>query len=164
MKSFNKYLLLIVMLLTITTYSQARKEWGFGISIGDPTGLTAKYNVNQINAWNFNLGSSYFGGLRIGADYLWHFNAFNSRYVAMHAGFGGVLGFGTGKSFFYKDRGDLFYIRDRGVGVAVRGIVGIDFYPGSSPFEIYFELGPLLGFIPKTGGALDLALGFRFYP
>lgn len=164
MKSINKYLLILIFGFTITNYTQVRKEWGFGISIGDPTGLTAKYNVNQKNAWNFNLGSSYFGGLRVGTDYLWHFNPFNSRYVAMHAGFGGVLGFGNGKSFFYKNKGDSFYVRDHGVGIAVRGIVGVDFYPGSTPFEIYLELGPLLGLIPETGGALDVALGFRFYP
>lgn len=154
----------MVVAASATTFAQQRPGWGFGIQFGDPTGLTAKYNVNQTNAWNFNLGSSYFGELRIGADYLWHFNAFSSRYVAMHAGFGGVLGFGTGKSIIFKERGDDFYVRDKGIGAAVRGIVGIDFYPSSSPFEIYFELGPLIGLIPEPGGALDVALGFRFYP
>lgn len=164
MKNLNKYLIITVVALTTTVYSQVRSDWGLGITLGDPTGFTAKYNVNQTNAWNFNIGSSYFGEVRLGADYLWHFDPFNSQYVAMHAGFGGVLGFGDGKSVIFVHGNDDYFVRDNEVGVGVRGLVGIDFYPGSSPFEIFFEMGPLIGFVPETGSAFDVAVGFRFYP
>lgn len=164
MKRRMKYLVLTAVILTANVYSQSRSSWGLGITLGDPTGFTAKYNMNQSNAWNFNLGSSYFGELRLGADYLWHFDPFNSRVVAMHAGFGGVMGFGESRSVIFNNGRDDFFVRDNEVGVGVRGLVGIDFYPTSSPFEIFFEMGPLIGLAPNTGGALDIALGFRFYP
>lgn len=163
MKRIVKYLIIIVM-LTGTVYSQSRSSWGLGITLGDPTGFTAKYNVNQGNAWNFNLGSSYFGALRLGADYLWHFDPFNSSIVAMHAGFGGVMGIGESRSVIFHNGQDEFFARDDRLGIGVRGLVGIDFYPSSSPFEIFFEMGPLIGIAPGVGAALDVAVGFRFYP
>lgn len=164
MKNLNKYIIITVVVFATTVFAQRRPDWGIGISLGDPTGFTAKYNVNQVNAWNFNIGSSYFGEVRLGADYLWHFDPFNSQYVAMHAGFGAVLGFGDSKSVIFNKHDDDFFVRDNEVGVGVRGLVGIDFYPSSSPFEIFLELGPLIGFVPNTGSALDAAIGFRFYP
>ena len=165
MKLSKKIIILAVVVLTTTLYSQSRPGWGLGISVGDPTGFTAKYNMDNKNAWNFNIGSSYFGEIRVGADYLWHFDPFNSRYVAMHAGFGPVLGFGNGNSVIFKNDNDAFLLRDDDeIGIGVRGLVGVDFYPSSSPFEIFFEMGPLLGLAPETGSAFDVAVGFRFYP
>ena len=165
MKQIKRLTIIGLLLLSTGLYAQRANQWGFGIQLGDPTGLTVKKFMGSNNALNFNIGNSYFGELRIGADYLWHFDAFRSDVVKMHAGFGGVLGFGDGNSAFYDDGPDNFYRRgDDDAGIAVRGIVGIDIYPRTSPFEIFLEFGPLIGLAPETGSAVDVAVGFRFYP
>lgn len=165
MKQIKKHILIGIILLSAGVNAQVQNDWGFGIQLGDPTGITVKKFTRANNALNFSLGSSYFGELRLGTDYLWHFNAFNSNIIIMHAGFGGVLGFGDGSSaIFDDDNPDRFYVRDNEVGIGVRGLVGLDIYPRSSPFEIFFEFGPLIGLTPNAGAAIDLALGFRFYP
>lgn len=162
----NKVLITVFTMIIISTsiLAQNRSDWGLGISLGDPTGFTAKYNVNNRSAWNFNIGSSYFGGIRVGADYLWHFDAFNSSVVAMHAGFGGVVGIGESNSVIYSNNKKVYYIEDGETGIGVRGMIGVDVYPKGTPLEIFLEMGPLLGLAPRTGSAFDVALGLRFYP
>jgi hypothetical protein len=138
---------------------------GFGIIIGDPTGLTLKYYVESREALVFDLGASYFGSPRISADYIWHFNAFESDVASLYAGPGAVIGFGESRGFWYNDRGDKFYIRDKGdVGLGVRGIFGVNFIPRRTPLEFFLELGVLLGLAPDFGSGVDAAIGMRFYP
>jgi len=142
------------------------KNWGFGIVLGDPTGLTVKYWTNRENAFNFYIGDSYFGSPRIGTDYTWHFDVFKSNVVELYAGPGAVIGFGKGKKFWYKDYdGDKFYARsDSDLGIAIRGMVGVNVIPERTPIEIYLELGPLVGIIPEFGSTFEGAIGIRFYP
>ena len=162
LKSISVFLLTI--LLTGATFAQKRPGWGFGMTLGDPTGFTVKYNSTKYNSWNFTLGSSYFGGLRLGADYLWHFNPFNSNNVIMHVGFGGVIGFGESHSIVFYNSNRHFYLHEDETGIGIRGVVGIDYYPVSSPLEIFIEMGPLLGLVPRAGSAFDVAMGLRYYP
>lgn len=141
------------------------KEFGFGLVLGEPTGLTIKYWLNKENALTANLGASYFGSPRIGVDYLWHFDIFKSRIVQLYAGPGLVLGIGEGKGFWYKEKHGKFYMRSSGeTGIAFRGMVGLNIIPRNTPLEIFLELGPLVGITPLSGSAMDAALGIRFYP
>jgi hypothetical protein len=174
MKTVNKVLALatiVVALLSTVGECNAQgprgKEFGFGIIIGEPLGLTAKYWVNKENALVFDIGASYFGAPRFQVDYLWHLNVFQSQIVKLYAGPGLGLGFGTeGSGFWYKDkyhRGYWIY-REEGLGVAMRVMVGVNIIPRNTPIEIFFELGPNMGVIPNFGVGLDAAVGIRFYP
>lgn len=165
----NQFLLFSLVLFFTSAISLAQgpqgKDFGFGLVLGDPTGGTVKYWTNHENAFNFTIGGSYFGNPRIGADYLWHFQAFDSDVVEMYAGPGLALGFGHGDGIFYKRKGDKFYIReDNEAGIGVRAIVGLNIIPRRTPIEIFVEFGPLIGISPGFGSAVDAALGIRFYP
>lgn len=142
------------------------KDFGFGIIIGDPLGGTIKYWFNSQNALDADIGGSYFGSPRIDVDYLWHFDAFQSRIVKLYAGAGGALGFGRGSSgFLYKDERGRFYVREgNGVGLGIRGLFGLNVIPARTPLEIFFQFGVLVGLAPDVGSAVDLGLGLRFYP
>ncbi len=141
------------------------RDFGFGIILGDPTGGTIKNWFNNENALTASIGGSYFGAPRIGADYLWHFDAFNSAIVKMYAGPGVVIGIGEGKGYWHKHDEDRFYFRGSGeTGFAIRGIIGVNIIPRRTPIEIFFELGPLIGISPGFGTAFDVGLGIRFYP
>ncbi|MCK7524147.1 MAG: hypothetical protein MZV64_44205 [Ignavibacteriales bacterium] len=51
------------------------------------------------NAFVLSLGKSYFGSPRVGVDYLWHFNPFNTNTANLYAGVGGAIGFGEETDF-----------------------------------------------------------------
>lgn len=158
---------LIAASITATAQGPKGNAFGFGLMGGEPSGITIKYFTSKENAFDAYLGSSYFGKLRIGGDYLWHFNAFNSNIVKMHAGIGAAFGFGRGEGFFYKNnKKDKFYYWEdnSSVGIATRALVGIDIVPRNTPIEIFFELGPLVGISPSFGSNFEGALGIRFYP
>lgn len=141
-------------------------SFGFGFIIGDPTGATIKVWTNNVNAFDAYLGSSYFGRYRLGGDYLWHFNAFNSSVVKMYAGPGLTVGFGNGNGFWYKvDHHSFYYWNDdNSIGLAGRVIAGINIIPRKTPIEIFLELGMLIGITPSFGVNYEAALGIRFYP
>ena len=169
MKKLNFiYILLFIFFLTLfcgNAQGPKGKSFGFGLILGDPSGLTVKYLLNNENSIDGYIGSSYFGNIRIGGDYLWDFDAFNSKIVKMYAGPGLVLGFGNGNGVFYKaDNSKFYYWKDNGLGIAVRAIIGVNVIPKKTPIEIFFELGPLVGLSPNFGVNIDAALGIRFYP
>ena len=142
-------------------YAPENKKFGFGIIIGDPTGGTAKLWLNHENALAFSLGSSFFGSPRIGVDYLWHFNAFETDILNLYAGPGGVIGIGEGDGFWHKNK---FIRTNNKLGLAARGIFGLDVIPRRTPLEIFVEMGVLLAIVPDFESAFDAALGLRFYP
>ena len=174
---FASYFILLFILSGISSSSFAQgpggKDFGFGLILGDPLGATIKYWTGPTNALVADIGESYFGSPRIDVDYLWHFNAFNSRIVNLYAGIGGAIGFGNDYGYY-----GVFYRRDyegkppffdrayynSDVGFGIRAIFGLNIVPKRTPLEFFVEAGPLIGISPAFGVGLDLALGVRFYP
>jgi hypothetical protein len=165
-----KHLLLtLVFLLSInlsTAQSPKGKSTGVGVVLGDPTGATLKYWTGNMEAYNFYIGNSYFGELTVGVDYMQHYNAFNSSVFNVHLAGGVVAGLGNGNSgWIRKGKDDGFYYRDgKTFGVGARGMLGLNFVPKSSPFEISLEVGPFLGISPAYGFDFMSDLTIRFYP
>ena len=161
------FIFIIVFILSgsfnIFAQSPQGRNVGFGVMLGDPTGLTLKIWTPTNNAFVIDLGSSYFGSPRINVDYLWHFNAFRSNAVNLYAGPGAALGFGKGHGIWY-DNNQGFYVRNNNPGLGIRGVFGVDFVPNKNPLEFFFELGVLVGLAPDFGSAVDAAIGMRFYP
>jgi hypothetical protein len=157
------YILLIINPFesSYAQYSPQGKEFGFGFILGDPTGGSAKLWLTRDNALAFNIGKSYFGSPRIGVDYLWHFNAFDSDIANLYAGPGGVLGFGEGRGFWYRNK---FVRRGGEAGLGGRAMFGVNVVPRRTPLEIFLEFGVLIAFIPDFGSTADAAIGVRFYP
>ena len=159
------HIVLLLFILTgcegIFAQSPQGKEIGFGIILGDPTGGTLKFWTEKENAIVIDLGTSYFGKPRIGVDYLWHFEPFNTDIANLYAGVGGAIGFGEGNGFWFKDK---FHRTGNEIGFGARGVFGVNVLPRHTPLEAFFEIGVLLGFIPDFGSAADAAIGIRFYP
>lgn len=149
-----------------TTAQPAIGDFGFGLILGEPTGLTLKGSIGRSNAWDLALGSSWFGRLRIHGDYLWNVNAFNSRKAGLYFGLGGALGFGRGKGVVIKgERGKWYYYDDEDAfALGVRGVAGVNGMPFSAPVELFLEVAPVIGLTPATGLGTDIAIGIRYYP
>ena len=80
------------------------------------------------------------------------------RDFELYAGVGAVLAFGEGDGFFNEK-----YKRKDDFGVGVKGLMGVNFKP-SKKFEIFLELGPLIGLTNGVGADMEGSIGFRFYP
>jgi hypothetical protein len=135
MKKFILLIAFIIAAVSLSAQSSGPKgrDVGFGIQLGDPTAITAKFWTGNTNAFQVSLGNSFFGALSIGGDYLWHFDVFNTRQqLYLYAGPGVILGFGDGNDYIYDrddDRG-RFYVRDDDdFGLAGKGLVGITWFP-----------------------------------
>jgi hypothetical protein len=164
----NILFIILILIGTISNYSFAQssesKNFGFGLVLGDPTGITFKYWTQRNNALVIDVGASYFGSPRIGVDYLWHFDAFQSNIAKLYAGFGGVIGIGQGKGFYYTEHHGFYYRTDNGLGLGARGVFGVNVIPRNSPIELFLEVGLLVGLSPSFGSAGDVGLGIRYYP
>jgi hypothetical protein len=141
------------------------RDFGFGLSLGDPLGVTIKYWMNPNEALVGSLGADYFGSPRLNIDYHWHFNAFNSSVVKLYAGPGISFGFGGGRSYLWYGKGhDYYFIREGNeTGIGARILLGLNVIPRNTPVELYMEFGPLIGISPAFGSSFDAAVGVRFY-
>jgi len=139
------------------------RDFGIGVIIGEPTGISAKLWTSGTTAFDAGIGwslgadrfdrysGSYIGGDRvhIHVDYLWHaMDAIQStERFPVYYGIGGRLNSGGGWSSSF----------------AVRGVIGIAWLPRSVPIDVFLELAPSLQLTPSTGFGLDLGLGARYF-
>ncbi len=142
------------------------KSFGFGLILGDPTGLTLKGMLGSANAWDAAIGSSWFGNIQIHGDYLWNIDLFSSRKAGLYMGIGGALGLGRGNGVLVKGKkGNWYYYDDEhATALGVRGVAGLNFAPFNPPVEFFVELAPLFGLTPVTGTGLQVAAGIRYFP
>jgi len=137
------------MLLAAPVWGQNR-DFGLGIILGEPTGLSAKLWVSSVNAVDFGMAWSfrYRGFLHLHADYLWHFpDAIESRErFVPYVGIGGRLGAGDTRGVF---------------GVRFPG--GIVWWPRGAPIDVFLEIAPILDLAPATEFGVTGGIGARFY-
>ncbi len=152
----------VMILLVLFSYS-AKADLGIGLIFGEPSGITLKSRTGGSNDYIFNLGlRSHYGGVRFDGIYTFNFpSAFNSRDFELYAGIGAVVAIGEGDGFFYDKHKHKHHDEDFNLGA--KGLFGLNFKP-SKKFEIFLELGPLIGITNGVGADLEGAIGFRFYP
>ena len=143
----------ILLLAGASVFAQSpmNRDFGVGLILGEPSGATAKYWTAYDQALVGSVGISRFEATRVGLDYMWHFNSFNSDVVGLYAGPGVAFGALQGSS---------------GDRVGARAMLGMNIVPRSTALEVFFEAGPLFS-IPSGGGvntSLDAAAGIRIYP
>jgi len=157
----------LVLLVPGILHAQPKiDDFGFGLILGEPTGITLKGGAGRTNAWDFALGSSWFGSLRLHGDYLWNVDAFNSNKAGLYFGLGGVLGVGRGKGVFIKGNEGrwYYYDDDNAIALGARVVAGFNTIPFNAPVEMFVEAAPIIGLYPAQGVGVDVALGIRFYP
>jgi hypothetical protein len=145
-------------------------NFGAGIILGSPTGLSFKYWVREREAVDAAVAASLFGshGFRAHADYLWVV-AVLSRDTTYDLG----LYAGAGGRVLHHERGKE---HDPDLHLGARGSVGIvfDFSKGGLPLDVFVEAAPILDFRfnddsreadghGNLGAELDLGLGVRYF-
>jgi hypothetical protein len=141
--------LLIVAVLGFNGLVKAQQDgFGLGMILGDPTGISIKYYMNDENAvdgavsWNLNGG-----WFNVHADYLRHWYVFDlsEGELPVYAGVGGRIGFGDQ------------------VRVGIRIPLGITYKFDNAPFDIFLEIVPEMDLVPATVFNMQGGIGFRYF-
>lgn len=148
------FLLLFLPLLVQEAYSQnPDNNLGLGVVLGEPTGVTAKLWLGDLNAFAATAAWSFRGHttIHLNADYLRHnFDHINVNKgsVALYYGLGGRLLLREG------DSDDRF---------GIRVPLGISYYFANDPLEIFIEIAPILDVISRTDISGNSGIGLRYY-
>jgi hypothetical protein len=133
--------------------AQDTKHVGVGFIVGEPTGLDAKFFLNNENALEFGLAWSLSGDneLRVQGDYLWH------RYDLIELSNGDEMPFffGVGLRWVSVDEFDDVF--------GIRFPIGLAYMFTNYPFDIFAEIVPILDLTPDTDFDLEGAIGARFW-
>lgn len=128
-------------------------NFGLGLSLGDPMGLSMKYFMAANHAIQGDLGWAplHHGNGRLGFDYLWHPATFVSNSTLdflPYLGLGLGMAFWAGSYYYgyhggrgrgYYGRDDYYYNRG-GVAMFIRApILGIGFHWKKAPLDTMFE-------------------------
>ncbi len=127
---------------------------GFGVIVGDPTGISTKIWTTSSNALQFAVAwrtQDQFLGTRVdfSGDYLWHsFDAIHSVHrFPIFYGVGGEIASGGGFESAF----------------GVRGVVGIAWLSRQAPVDVFLQVVPVLVLSPSTELDLGAGIGVRFF-
>jgi hypothetical protein len=150
--------------------SSSSGNFGLGLMFGEPTGLTAKYWLNQRNALSMSAAFSpgdYFEAL---VDYTWNFaGAFGTGTGAQFVPY-----IGLGAAFFSDTSAYPWHTSDvrfwnyngtnySSVSFGARVPMGVEFLPRTAPLGVFAEFTPGIGMYPALYGFFQGDLGMRFY-
>jgi hypothetical protein len=139
--------------------AQDDKYVGVGFIVGEPTGLDAKFFLNNEHALEFGLAWSLSGQneLHLQGDYLWH------RYglIDLTNGDEMPLFFGIGARFVFME--DDPGVADTDDVVGIRFPIGLEYIFTNYPFDIFAEIVPILDLTPGSDFDLEGAIGARFW-
>ena len=145
------FLSTVFVFITISSYAQD-KGLGLGVMIGEPTGFSGKYWLNETNAVDFGMAYSFVrshSALSLHADYLYHsFDIIKSNYRMPV-----YFGYGVRLRLVNKD--------DNALGA--RGVIGINWLSNETPFDVFLEVAPVFNLFPSTSLNLDAAIGARYF-
>lgn len=150
----NRLLVFFALAATLLSGGAVRaqeRDFGLGIIIGDPIGLSAKVWLDRERAFDFAAAWAVHGDhahLYAHADYLLHADL-------------NTLGRGRHPLLFYYGLG--VRVQEREDRVGARLPLGLDFLPRKAPLEIFGEIVPVLDLLPGTAFDLEAGLGIRYY-
>lgn len=120
--------------------------FGAGVVVGDPTGLTGKYMMNDAQGMDF--GFNLAGTAAIYGDYLWH--SWNMLPQPASGRLGAYLGAGPRVQL----EGDNTF--------TLRALAGLAYRMAPAPVEFFLEAGPAFSLNPDRNVSADVGLGARF--
>lgn len=146
-------LFLVTIFLVSTSSLSAQTnagDFGIGVILGEPTGLSAKYYNGGRTAFDFGLAWSFGRNphYHFHADYLVH------RFDLIEVEQGQM-------PFYFGIGARLRTGHDENVGI--RFPLGVSYYFPRDPIEIFFEIVPVFDLTPRSDISGNGGLGFRYY-
>jgi len=146
-------LILLLLLISapahaITSRVGSEQDLGFGVAMGQPFGVTAKYWLSSTTAVDGFMGYHFNSNFDVHADYLWH--TYSSFDVS------------RGRMPFYAGVGPRINLgNDSHLGA--RFPIGVSFLFPTDPLEAFVEIAPVLKLITSIGFDMDGQVGIRLY-
>jgi hypothetical protein len=126
-------------------------RFGAGLMVGEPTGLSLKYWLNEDWAVDGGIGQSFNRNnrLQLHSDVLWHkFGLVDCP----HGRFAPYLGAGVRSKF--ESGEDTF---------GFRFPIGVTYLLDRHPIDVFFEVAPIWDVAPSSRGSFNVAAGARFW-
>jgi hypothetical protein len=162
----KKKIMLIALALVLFSASAwaGPGDFGLGIIIGEPTGLSAKIWLSPKSAVDGGLAWSLQGdgALHLHADYLLH------DFKLIHVDQGRMaLYYGIGGRFLFHNNDhwwdDHHHHNDKDVHVGLRIPVGLEYIFSGEKMDLFLELAPVLDLVPDTDLDLNGGIGIRYF-
>ncbi len=137
---------------TRSSSSNDHGNFGIGVILGEPTGLSAKMWTSENTAFDLGVAWSFSGNghFHIHGDYLFHnFGLFDVSKGSL------PLYFGIGARMLFRDNAD-----DK---IGVRIPIGLEYFFDGVPLAVFGEVVPILDLAPSTEFDINGGLGIRFY-
>jgi hypothetical protein len=139
----------------------AQDRLGLGVIAGEPTGLSAKYWLDEEHAidaaaaWSFWDGC----GFELHSDFLWHdFDLLGSSAASdclpLYCGVGARLKFRDDECDHHDNHDTVF---------GLRVPVGISYLFDGAPIDVFAEIAPIVDLTPHLELNFSVAVGVRFY-
>ncbi len=129
-------------------------NFGLGFILGAPTGLSAKIQTGPLNSVNLLAGwHTFYRGVSVfyaDGDYVWY----NPKAIPPVS---------EGKLILYYGPGANFAAASGGGGFGVRFVAGLEYLFANDPFDVFFELGPVMSLVPQVEPAFTAGLGARYF-
>ena len=144
------------------TLAQSDRDFGLGLIIGDPTGVSLKGFLSEDTAIDGAIGFELIHGDTLGvhADFLWHFHIkqWESAKLDLYLGVGPALGFH--KRGGPRDREDR---DDTRVHIGARAPFGLAVTFNPARFDVFLEVAAKLWLVEDVRFGLDAAIGGRYW-
>ena len=146
----NLFISIVLIFSFSLTYCQ-KSNFGIGIIVGDPTGISAKFWIGDNSAFDAAAAWDIAGGndaLLLHADYLKH----NLDLVSVKKG-QIPLYYGIGMRIILLNE----------IHVAARVPLGVSYIFDDIPIDSFLEIVPVLNILPSIQFDVDAAIGIRYY-
>jgi hypothetical protein len=151
----RNFLRAALLMLTVASaaHAAAPGPFGLGISLIDPTGISANYYYDKQTSFAAALG---WGSkhLRLNLDHLW-----SRRDIIVIDRTPIDLYFGLGARYFQHEKRN----GDDDSEIGIRFPVGVSYIFRKVPIQLYGELGPALVIVDESAFIIDIAIGGRYY-
>lgn len=141
------FLALILLAAPGGLRAQKAGDVGVGVILGDPTGLSGKYWLDDRNALDAGLGFS--GDFALHADYLRHIWDLWPQPV-------------KGKLPAYLGLGARLEASDD-PEFGIRAVGGTAYWLPRHPIEVFLEIAPVFRLAPSADVGFDAGIGLRYY-
>ena len=150
--------LLLGLLSPLTSFAQ--HDFGAGIVLGDPTGLTAKYNISNAHAIDAALAFGGHNNIYLHGTWLWLMpDLFNVEQYPVNWYFG----LGARMIDHDHDHNHDNSNHEDGTYLGVRAPVGLRMNFDNPRVELFGEISLAMDITPETDSDVDFGIGARYY-
>lgn len=157
MRILLSFFLTLSLLAPVSSFAQ--HDFGAGIVLGDPTGLTAKYNLSSENAIDAALSFGGHNNIYLHATWLWLMpSVFKIEQYPVNWYFG--LG---ARVIDHDHKHDHHENHDDGTYLGVRAPLGLRMNFENPRVELFGEISVAMDVTPETDFDVDFGIGARYY-